>query len=174
MDHKSHLDLFEIAIKRVYPDLKSETGLVLDDETGDEYFLDRKISYFRSTENFQTLDFKIKRFRNRFFITGYIDKVSLDHIVTRFNVKTGLKVSLKRKSIPELFDKVAEIRDNLNNLNIEIFKMRQEIAELKRFSAQGFGLSIPNSFATSYASCSYETPRQDESDYVAMTPRTQS
>ena len=56
------------------------------------YFEERIISYFRSTDDFQSVDFKIKRFRTRFFITGTIDKVSPDHVLSRYNVKTALKI----------------------------------------------------------------------------------
>ena len=69
------LGLFEMAIKRVYPDLKFDAPIVIDDEFDQEYFQDRKIYYFRSTEDFQSVDFKIKRFWTRFFIAGTIDKV---------------------------------------------------------------------------------------------------
>ena len=47
MDLIPHLGLFEMAIKRVYPDLKFDTPLVIDDELDQEYFDDRKICYFR-------------------------------------------------------------------------------------------------------------------------------
>ena len=39
--------------------MKFDTPIVLDDEFDQDYFQDRKICYFRSTEDFQSVDFKI-------------------------------------------------------------------------------------------------------------------
>ena len=105
MDPAPHLDMFEMAIRRIYPGLKFDTPLIIDEEYDADYFQDRKICYFRSTEDFQSVDFKIKRFRNRFFISGTIDKVSPDHVLKRYTVRTALKLGIRRKGAPEILEK---------------------------------------------------------------------
>lgn len=174
METNSHLRLFEKAIRQVYPDLKSDTPLILDNEVDEYYFMDRKIRYFRTTEDFQSVDFKIKRFRNRFYITGKIEKVSPEHVVTRFEVKNGLKIGFKRQGVSDILDKVSELSTNITELSREIYKARHDIAELKKFSAQGFGLSVPSTLSTDYTCYNYPSVGQnDEPNYVEMTPRTQ-
>ena len=191
MDPFPHLHLFEIAIRRVYPELKIDASLVIDEEYDSLYFSDRKINFFRSSEDFQSIDFKIKRFRNRFHISGNIDKVSPDHIVTRYNVDTALKLGNKRKGIPEIVEKLDELRGNIIRLNEEVGKVKQEIVELKKFSAQGFGLATPTHYsAITDSSNSQITPTQysdnnesshnyppaypdTQSDYIEMKPRLQ-
>ena len=172
MDLIPHLGLFEMAIKRVYPDLKFDTPIVLDDEFDQDYFQDRKICYFRSTEDFQSVDFKIKRFRNRFFISGTIDKVSPEHIVSRFVVNTALKIGIKRKGVPEILEKLDDLRTNIKILSEEIYKIRKEIIELKCFSAQRLGLYMPNAYYSGPSDHNYPlTYQENQSDYVEMSPR---
>ena len=126
----THLGLFEMAIKRVYPDLKFDTPLVIDDELDQDYFDDRKICYFRSTDDFQSIDFQINRFRNRFFISWTIDKVSPEHIVSRYSVKTAIKIGIRRKGAPDMLEKLDELRTNIRILSEEVYKIRKEMIEL--------------------------------------------
>ena len=88
--------------------------------------------------------------------------MSQDHIVTQFKVKTALKVGIKRRGMPELLTKLYELRNGMEIMSSEINKLRREIAELKRFSAEGFGLIVPSSFATNYTSYDYPTTTNND------------
>ena len=93
--------------------------------------------------------------------------------MTQFKVKTALKVGVRRRGMPEVLTKLYELRNGMEIISSEIYKLRQEIAELKRFSAEGFGLSVPSSFATNYTSYDYPTTTNNgQNDYVDMTPRS--
>ena len=93
--------------------------------------------------------------------------------MTQFKVKTALKVGVRRRGMPEVLTKLYELRNGMEIISSEIYKLRQEIAELKRFSAEGFGLSVPSSFATNYTSFDYPTTTNNgQTDYVDMTPRS--
>ena len=172
MDFIPHLGLFEMAIKRVYPDLKFDTPLVIDDELDQDYFDDRKICYFRSTDDFQSIDFQIKRFRNRFFISGTIDKVSPEHIVSHYSVKTAIKIGIRRKGVPDMLEKLDELRTNIRILSEEVYKIRKEIIELKCFSAQRLGLATPNVYNRGYSNHNFPiTYQENHLDYVEMSSR---
>ena len=172
MDFAPHLPIFETAIRRIYPEINFDTPLVIDPDFDEAYFEERKISYFRSTDDFQSVDFKIKRFRTRFFITGTIDKVSPDHVLSRYNVKTALKIGIKRKGIPEIVQRIDKLRNDVQTLSEEIFKVRREIIELKSFCAEKLGLSTPITHSNNYSRYNYPIAYQDsQNEYVEMAPR---
>ena len=172
MDPFPHLHLLDMVVKRVYPDLNSEAPLLIEKEVDEQYFNERKVSFFRSSEDFQSLDLMVRRFRNRFFVSGTIDKVSSDHIVTRYTVKTALKIGVKRKGVQEVIEKVDELRHSINKISGELNEIHKQIIELKNFSAQGFGLSTPTHYSPNYASYNYPVSHQDpQNDYVVMSPK---
>ena len=174
MDPYPHLSVFEMVIRRLYPDLNFEASLQIEKDYDEQYFNERKISFFRSSEDFQTLDFKVRRFRNRFFISGTIDKVSSDHIVTRFIIKTALKIGTKRKGTPEVIEKLDELREIVDKISKDIHNINKEIIDLKNFSAQGFGLSTPSHYSAGYTNFNYPitiTHQDPQGDYVEMSPR---
>ena len=112
------------------PDLKFDSPLLIEDEYDELYFCDRKINFYRSTEDFYSVEFRIKRFRSRFYISGYIDKVSITHQVTRYPVSTALKIGHKRKGTADVLEKIGELKESIERVNSEVMKIQEEIMKL--------------------------------------------
>lgn len=173
MDSENHLEIYERAIRRTFPDLKSDFPLLIEDEYDELYFCDRKINFYRSTEDFYSVEFRIKRFRSRFYISGYIDKVSITHQVTRYPVSTALKVGHKHKGTADILEKIGELKDSIKRVNSEVMKIQEETMELKNISSF---CQTPRSTTDSYyvGNYPYSYPSSVpsiESDYVEMSPR---
>ena len=174
MDSENHIEIYERAIRRTFPDLKFESPLLIEDEYDELYFSDRKINFYRSTEDYYSVEFKIKRFRSRFYISGYIDKVSLSHKVTRYPVSTALKIGHKRKGTEDILEKIGELKDGINKMSSEIAKIQEDIIELKNLSFYGATpkCTVERNYLGAYSSYNYPTSSHSvESDYVEMSPQ---
>ena len=173
MDSENHLEIYERAIRRTFPDLKFDSPLLIEDEYDELYFCDRKINFYRSTEDFYSVEFRIKRFRSRFYISGYIDKVSITHQVTRYPVSTALKIGHKRKGTAYILEKIGELKESIKRVNSEVMKIQEEIMELKNmFSFSQTPRNTTDSYYVGNYPYSYPSSvPSTESDYVEMSPR---
>ena len=172
MDLTPHLVLFEMAMNRVYPDLKFDIPIVMDNEFVQDYFHDRKIFYFCSTEDFQIADCKIKWLRNILLISGTIDKVSSKHTLRRFTVNTAVKIGIKRKEVPDILEKLGDLSTNIRISSEEVCKIGKEILELEYISAQTLWLDMPNAYYSGFSDHKYPlTYQEHQSDHVEMLPR---
>ena len=66
MEERIRLELFQLAIRKTYPEISQTLPITIDPNVNEKYFDKRKISVFRLIEDKQAVDFKIRHFRHEF------------------------------------------------------------------------------------------------------------
>ena len=141
MEDKSHLELFQLAIRKTYPEISQTLPITIDPNVNEKYFDKRKISVFRLIEDKQAVDFKIRRFRHKFFISGAIEEISQNDVVNVININTPLRITYHRREALEIQPQLAQIEEEIASLNQEINLIRQNILEVKDIVNQIYRLS---------------------------------
>ena len=71
------------------------------------------MAFFREIDNDMSLNFKIRRYRNRFHITGTIQNTCITGEVREIKVETAMKlITLKRKESDTLF-RLSEVQEEI-------------------------------------------------------------
>ena len=113
-----------------------------------------------------SLNFKIRRYRNRFHISGSIQNTCLTGEVREIKVEMAMKlINLKRKESDTLF-RLSEVQEEIEILKNGIESFKKEIIpklncikELKSLIEHNFGLTPYNNYDTRYTNVeTYTSP----------------
>ena len=93
------------SIKVSFPEIRDDVFFEIDRDYKEAYFAGRRCNFFREVDNDMSLNFKIRRYRNRFHISGSIQNTCLTGEVREIKVEIAMKlINLKRKKVVHYLD----------------------------------------------------------------------
>ena len=154
------------SIKVSFPEIRDDAFFEIDRDYKEAYFAGRRCNFFREVDNDVSLNFKIRRYRNRFHISGSIQNTCLTGEVREIKVDMAMKlINLKRKESDTLF-RLSEVQEEIEILKNGIESFKREmipqlncIKELKSLIEHNFGLTPYNNYDTRYTNVeTYTSP----------------
>ena len=168
------------SIKVSFPEIRDDVFFELDRDYKETYFARRRCNLFRETDDDMSLNFKIRRYRNRFHISGTIQNTCLTGEVREIKVETAMKlITIKRKDsdtlyrLSEVQEEIEILKNGIESLKREIISQLNCIKELKNLIEHNFGLTSYNNYDTRYTNVEiYISPSSGQ--IIPETPQNPS